>query len=549
MDSAIPAALRDPRAQAEFVRQGIRKLALADDFAGVCQALRYTPNPVQARLHAARHAEHRVLVSGRQAGKTLGAAVEIVHELLRGDGAESGQVLLVGPVHDLAEKAFRTVRDILERQLGFTFEARQDSKGGRLLRMPWGAELRCGSDAAEDSLLGGGYDLIVVDEAARMRAQTWERILEPMLGIRDGRALFLSTPLAAGSWFYDLYQMGEDPNEPDWVSIHGETAENPFFPAEKLARIKARISPETFEREYCGRFVSLAGRIYREFDPAAHISTEAEYDPRFPVLVTVDFGATMSSPFALSVSQLRPPGVLFVTHEFVIGGVSTTEAAQRLAQWWGQVGLPKGETRLATCDIAGKDARLHLERALAGTGILPAYVRTNKQSVDDGIERVRQRLRAETLIIHPRCRVMAEEFQAYSYRQATKDGLPEPGVEKRFDHLLDGLRYLVTELDKAGAIQPMAGKPEGWGTRRDAAMYREECAARNARRAQEEHDLAAWRAERQKARGEEPGEVPPPPPRRRGRLVASSRVRVGNSDPDRSLMRSRGGIQWRPKQQ
>ena len=48
-------------------------------------------------------------------------------------------------------------------------------------------------------------------------------------GHKQGEALFISTFNGENS-FYDLYELGQDDNEPEWASWRKPSTENPYFP-------------------------------------------------------------------------------------------------------------------------------------------------------------------------------------------------------------------------------------------------------------------------------------------------------------------------------
>jgi len=68
-----------------------------------------------------------------------------------------------------------------------------------------------------------------------------------------------------------------------------------------------------------------------------------------------------------------------------------------------------------------------------------------KGSVEDGISFIRS---FERVVIHPRCKHVAEEFHLFSYKvnKLTGDVLPE--LVEKFDHTVDALRYALEPMIK-----------------------------------------------------------------------------------------------------
>lgn len=499
-EPVLPPPLQSPPERRRFLRETARQAAQSGHVEAVFGCLGYRPHPGQRAFHEARSYPRRVVCTGRRFGKTLGAAMEACCQLLRGDDRGRGvtRTLVLCPVAELSERIFRQVRTSLCRQLGFNPEHLYDTPQRRELVMPWGSSLVCRSAAGEDSVLGEGFDLALLDEAARLPGSVWESVVEPALADREGAAVFLSSPLAFG-WFSDLWVRCESEEWPEWWGYRGATAENPTIKRAWLAERQRTVSPEVWRREYLGEFVSLEGTVFPEWSERVHVSSEADFDPRYPAMLTFDFGTTEASPFVCVVCQWRDPGWLAVCGELVIAGRSTQECARRLDTWWTEQGLPRHETAVTVGDIAARDARLTLQDTLSGRGVLAGgRVVTHTQEVAAGIELVRQLLRAERVLVHPRCRVVREEFGGYTYRAGAHEGEPERGPRKTLDHTMDALRYLVWHL-----LRP----------RRAMAFYRDpmdpEGPSVPSYDGLSTVDLELWIAARRAARGEAlPGDDP-----------------------------------------
>ena len=460
--SSILDHLRLPHQRRALLRDLARKAAQEGDQAACFAAVGYTPHDRQREFHEAglAGADRRVFLAGRRSGKTTAGAMEIVYNLLHGDetGRDSRRVLVAAPVLELAERTWRIVHGLLVRQLGFEPRRVNDSPVRRELELPWGSALLCRSTEGKalDSILGDSYHMVLLDEAARLPAGVWEADIEPTLADYQGHALFVSTPRIG--WLRDLWDRCESDAFPNWVGVHCTSHENPHISARWLQQREKQTSRTTYLREYLGQWVSLEGVVYSEWDRDTHVTTRAEYDPRYPIDLGIDFGTTSSSPFVVLLCQ-RVDDALHVVNELRIEGQSTLGCAERLTRWWDDCRYPRGEVALSVGDIAARDGRLVLERHLRGEGILGGdRVQTRKQTVDSGIERIRNLLRHDRLLVHPRCRGLIEEFASYTWRTPREDGAPEPGVRKTYDHGLDALRYLVTLLQEPGGSMV-------WGTR------------------------------------------------------------------------------------
>ncbi|HQK93906.1 MAG TPA: terminase family protein [Armatimonadota bacterium] len=431
--------IRDSARRKEMRQDLAREAGRRGDIWGVFAALGYRPHDRQRAFHEARErADRRVFLAGRRSGKTRACGMEAAAGVL----ADDGRVLIAAPELELAERVFRVVRDSLVRDLGFVPERMHDTTQRRELVMPWGSRLVCRSGENEDAMLGDGYSLAVIDEAARMPTSTWPQVIEPALADTEGHAVFATSPAGFG-WVHDLWAWCADPNRPEWVGVRATTADNPTISRTWLERIQRTVSPQVWRREYLAEFVSVEGVVYPEWAEDRHVSREAYLRPEEPIYLAMDFGTTETSPFVCLVAQKRGTAVLCVVDELVVSGLSSAECAARLAQWWRAKGFPLGAVRIAVGDVAARDARLTVERLLRGHGILAGPIQCRQQSIDAGIELIRQLLREDRLLVGPHCSFTREEFSAYAWRTPPREGEPSPGTRKTHDHAMDALRYLV----------------------------------------------------------------------------------------------------------
>ena len=125
-----------------------------------------------------------------------------------------------------------------------------------------GSSIAVRSTHNPDNLRGEGLDLVVLDEAAFMHPRVWSEVVRPMLVTTRGSAIFLSTPFGR-NWFYDLFRIGLDPEEPEWQSFHQPTSSNPLISSEELEGIRRITSPHVWQAEYEAQFTDDSGQVFR----------------------------------------------------------------------------------------------------------------------------------------------------------------------------------------------------------------------------------------------------------------------------------------------
>lgn len=135
-----------------------------------------------------------------------------------------------------------------------------------------------------DSLRGTRVDFIIFDEVAFFKDwdTTWQA-LRPILTDSQAPGWFVSTPNGLNH-FYDLYQK----NDPDYVSFHFTTYDNPYVAKEELEKMRLEMDEDQFRQEILAEFVRPSGSVYRDW-PMDNFR-EVPYDSFLPVHISLDFG-------------------------------------------------------------------------------------------------------------------------------------------------------------------------------------------------------------------------------------------------------------------
>lgn len=125
----------------------------------------------------------------------------------------------------------------------------------------------------DDPGRGRKYGRVFIDEAAivpseRLRKQFQEAI-RPTLTDYQGAADFGSTPKGAG-FFQELFERGQNPDEPEWASWQLPTTDNPFIDPAEVEAARRELPSHVFRQEYLAEFVT---------DFGAHFKTPTYYEP------------------------------------------------------------------------------------------------------------------------------------------------------------------------------------------------------------------------------------------------------------------------------
>ncbi len=197
-------------------------------------------------------ARFRVACCGRRFGKGVEAVNEELSAALRG-----GNVWHIAPAYPDAAIHWRLLRYVAQQIPGVTVR-----EADMMVQTRQRGYVQIKS--ANSGLRGEGLDLVAVDEAAHIADLDviWHEALRPALSDRQGRAVFYSTPNGLNA-FYDLFTLGLDPSERDWVAFHYPTAANPHIAASEIEAARTSLPDRVFRQEYLAEFVEDGAGVFR----------------------------------------------------------------------------------------------------------------------------------------------------------------------------------------------------------------------------------------------------------------------------------------------
>lgn len=138
---------------------------------------------------------------------------------------------------------------------------RRANKTERRIELTTGGVLECWTLEDPDAGRGRKYQRVIIDEAAKARLlkTNWEQAIRPTLTDFHGDAWFLSTPKGR-NYFWQLYNLGQDPLTVDWKSWQKPTISNPCLPDGEAEVESARreLPQMVFEQEYGAQFTESA---------------------------------------------------------------------------------------------------------------------------------------------------------------------------------------------------------------------------------------------------------------------------------------------------
>ena len=378
----------------------------------------------------------RVVNCGRRFGKTTLAVFEMLGKACAKD---QNRVAYIANTYQQARDIAWEMLKLHSRPISIAInESRleirvqtQDGGSAQILLRGW---------ESVDTLRGQRFDFIVLDEVASMRHFWigWREVLRPTLTDTKGDALFISTPQGFNH-FYDLFNLQDE--DQDYQSFHFTSFDNPFIPKDEIEKARLELPEDEFAQEYLADFRKTKGLIYKEFDRLKHVFIFLPDTKFVNTLGAVDFGYT--NPFALLIVLKDGDNNYYVREEQYETGKTDEEIARRcksyedVERWYADPEAP------AAIEVM---RRLHLRIK---------EVKKGKDSVRNGISKVRNLFKQKKLFIHKSCKNLLWELETYQYREPTIEGHERLREEplKEGDHAVDALRYLIqTDFNALGSV-------------------------------------------------------------------------------------------------
>ncbi len=186
----------------------------------------------------------------RQGGKSTAAAVLALHEALYRPGSLT---ILVSPSQRQSSELFRKVIELREK-LSSDPSPAEDNKlsmtvkgGGRVLSLP----------GIEATIRGfSGATLIVEDEASRVPDELYMAI-RPMLAVRGGRLILMSTPFGKRGHFWREWSEGVT-----WKRVEVPASRVPRISKEFLEEERSSLGCWWFQQEYECQFKESTDSVF-----------------------------------------------------------------------------------------------------------------------------------------------------------------------------------------------------------------------------------------------------------------------------------------------
>ena len=289
-----------------------------------------------------------------------------------------------------------------------------------------------------------GFDVAWVEEAQSLSQRSLD-LLRPTIR-KPGSELWFSWNPAKPTDPVDVLLRGPNPPQ-DSVVVEVNWNDNPFLPAELKADLEddRRRDPDKFLHVWEGHYsLNSEARVFRNWRIEEFTA---------PTDAVHRFGADWG--FAVDPTVLVRCHIegrkLFVDYEAWEVGCEIDKTPALFDR------IPGARKFLIRADSARPETVSYMKRQ--GFRITEAV--KGPGSIEDGVEF----LRSFDIIVHPRCKKVAEELTLYAYKVDPHTGDILPMLDDKNNHTIDALRYALEELRRTGykpRQQQQTGPRDRW---------------------------------------------------------------------------------------
>lgn len=232
------------------------------------------------------------VVSPRQQGKSLLLVNLLLYYGINDKGCKIG---VVAPIYSQARKLMEDLYEAI-KDSGIV-EATNFSN--HEIKLKTGSKIYFRSSEREDGLRGYTFSYLFLDEASYQTEDAYRRAIEPTALVHGKKVVLFSTPRGR-DWFYNMFELGQNPEYPNYASVRMEQGDNPYINQEEVQAAKKVLPDAIYRAEYLGEFLEGESMVFSNFKT----NTFSQYPPRNgKVYIGVDLGRESDYTVAVAMDQ------------------------------------------------------------------------------------------------------------------------------------------------------------------------------------------------------------------------------------------------------
>ena len=451
--------------------------ALADSLriaARVPNIYQYKPHEKQRRFHESP-APKRQFVGGNRSGKTYAGASEAIYYMkgehpwkrLPWESPTRGRIVTVDIIQGINKIILPMLADLVPKSY-LVNGSWEDSYDKELRTLTFDNGSFCEILTYEQDLekfAGTSRHWVWYDEEPPKEIFT-----ECSLRLVDtsGHWWITMTPVEGMTWTYDeVYsQYGLDPY---LLVIEVDMDDNPYLSEEGKQLALSGLSQEDLDARKHGRYISVGGLVYPEFDPGKHVIEPISTPPGWMRFDCMDHG--IRNPTAWLFCCVDNEGRVIVLDEHYEAGRIVAHHAKIVKEYDREFGEPAyrvGDPSIRNTDpITGTSVQL--EYVYNGVPII-----LGNNDISAGLTRVKTRFIGNALVgpelyITRNCDRLIWELRKYrwgkwAHKKMNFDRNAKEEPVKKDDHAVDALRYGCSsrpEVDDGTSVPDFSTMPLG----------------------------------------------------------------------------------------
>lgn len=363
----------------------------------------------------------KAMWGGRGGGKSRSVASALVLKALQGPE----RVLCAREVQkSIKDSSKRLLDDEIERMgVRAFFDSTESEIRGANGSLFIFAGLRGNANAIKSL---EGVTIAWVDEAQSITQASLDTLI-PTIRAPNSEIWLTWNPLRAEDPVDAMFRSDNPP--PGAIVIEVQHDDNPWFPDELRAQMEWQR-----ERDYDKYLHIWRGAYWQNSEARVfknwRVGAEAEFDNVgvAEYRLGADFGYSID-PSVIVRCYVRGQ-TLFIDHEAYMIGCEIVQLPELFSR------VPEAERWPITADSSRPETISYLRQH--GFPKMRASVK-GPGSVEEGVAF----LQSFDIVVHPRCKHVADELATYSYKLDKLTGEPTPNLEDKNNHLIDALRYAL----------------------------------------------------------------------------------------------------------
>lgn len=238
------------------------------------------------------NAKYHIIKAGRQSGKSFVMSKLLIAFAL----TTSNNILVATPLLSQG----MVIRDNIMSTKGirvFLTKATLRKSSPMIIEFISGCKVFFRSTKVKDGLRSGSYQYVFVDEFAFINIDTWYDEIRPLGNARrDSKFILASTPKGFANIFYEMYALGENPDEEFYNKYDMHYSDNPEYDMKEVRTAEIIYPEKKFLEEYEGEFQSDGGDVFANLKAVMTIDKNLmTVDPMDRYFGGIDWGRVVDS--------------------------------------------------------------------------------------------------------------------------------------------------------------------------------------------------------------------------------------------------------------